>query len=394
MGKLKWCWMVLIFFLSGSFLFSEEKDLKGEVQNLKKQIKILQERIVQLESELKKKEGGEEANLIEGISVGIGATGIIQGTVNSDEDETDATISVDIEFEKELQNYGKMYLHLEGGSGEGIDRKGYFFSPVNTDAVGNANIDIAELWYEHYFRNLTITFGKLDPTCYIDQNRFANDETTQFLNNTFKNNQTIEFPDNTLGFHFLFDNEKFEIEGGFLDGDADWNEVFNNLFIFLQFNFKPEFAEKEGNYRVYGWMNNTPHTEFLNPSEDDEKNYGFGLSFDQFLTEKLGIFGRFGWENGKVSENEYGWSIGMNISGNCWGRKEDNVGIAFGQNIFSDDYKKAGNSGKTESIFEIYYSWKLNEHLTISPDVQVVWNAGGEDRDAIGVFGVRAQIDF
>lgn len=355
MGKVKWCWLIL--FLPVSILFCEEKNLGG-------------------------------------ISIGIGATGIIQGSVNADEDETDATISVDIEFEKDFEEYGKGYLHLEGGRGEGIDRKGYFFSPVNTDAVGDATIDIAELWYEHYLENLTLTFGKLDPTCYIDQNSFANDETTQFLNNSFKNNQTIEFPDNGAGFHFLVNNGNFEIEGGFLDGDADWNEIFNDVFGFLQLNFKPELIEKEGNYRIYGWINNTPHTEFLNPSEDDEKNYGFGFSFDQFITEKIGVFGRFGWQNGEVSEIEYGWSVGMNISGDSWGRKEDNLGIAFAQNIFSDDYEKAGNPGKTESIFEIYYAWKLNEYITISPDIQVVWNAGGEDRDAIGVFGVRGQIDF
>jgi len=341
---------------------------------------------------------GEKSLL--GIKANFGFTGIFQGTFNAPDDKTEGTLSSDIELEKTF-NSGKIFVHIESGSGKGLDEKtGYFFSPVNFDAMGE-NIIISEFYYEFEKNNFVFTFGKLDPTGYLDQNNFANDETTQFVNGIFRNNQTIEFPENSPGIHFLFSpSDKFGIECGVFDATSEWNDfsefddIFRSVFYFLQTGIKTNFSGREGNYRIYGWVNTADHTEWLNPAKTDEKNYGFGISIDQNLTENLGLFFRLGWQDESVSPNDINWSIGFNISGKKWRRVNDNLGIAFGQNLFSDDFKDAGNSGKTESIGEIYYNFYLNNCISISPDIQIVDNAGGEDRSAITVVGLRVQINF
>ncbi|MFH1493149.1 MAG: carbohydrate porin, partial [Candidatus Omnitrophota bacterium] len=96
---------------------------------------------------------------------------------------------------------------------------------------------------------------------------------------------------------------------------------------------------------------------------------------------------------------EHSWSTGLQLSGSLWGRDEDMFAVAIGQAIPSDDYKKAGSlNAKDEGHLETYYSFKANDHLTLSPDIQVIWNPYGDDAtngdNTIVVGGLRTQVDF
>jgi carbohydrate-selective porin OprB len=78
--------------------------------------------------------------------------------------------------------------------------------------------------------------------------------------------------------------------------------------------------------------------------------------------------------------------------------------FAVGQAIPSKDYKKAGTAtitqpnAKPEGHLEAYYRIKLNDHLSISPDFQYIWNPFGKDvaDDTKDIFigGMRTQLDF
>jgi len=357
---------------------------------------------------------GEKKEIFKDFSFNAGGTFILQGTNNiGDEDVTDGSFSVDLEIEKEISDYGKVYLYFEGGKGEGVVDELQVFSNVNANAVGDENFDLIEAWYEHYLKSIpiTITFGKIDATRYIDTNQYANDETTQFLGDIFKNSPAIEFPDdNSAGIRLLITPSDFlDIELLTMDADGDWEDIFDNVFFAVQFNFKTKFLEKSGNYRVYGWLNNKNHTKWGNISKNKEENYGFGLSFDQEITDTLGVFVRYGWQNPEVYVEdaeedadfslEQSWSIGFQFSGCLWKRDNDVFGIAFGKVIPSDDYKKANNrNAETESHLETYYNFKVNDHLSISPDIQLIWNPYGCDGvsgdKTIFVGGIRTQVDF
>jgi carbohydrate-selective porin OprB len=44
---------------------------------------------------------------------------------------------------------------------------------------------------------------------------------------------------------------------------------------------------------------------------------------------------------------------------------------------------------------EAYYRVRLNEHLEVSPDVQLIQRAGGDPTvDDVRVLGVRARVSF
>ena len=50
---------------------------------------------------------------------------------------------------------------------------------------------------------------------------------------------------------------------------------------------------------------------------------------------------------------------------------------------------------KDESHLELYYRFQLNDHISISPDLQVIRNAQGDARfDPVTVIGVRGGLDF
>ena len=60
-----------------------------------------------------------------------------------------------------------------------------------------------------------------------------------------------------------------------------------------------------------------------------------------------------------------------------------------------DAARAAGTEPADELHLELYYNLKVNEGLSISPDIQWVNNAGGDrDCSSVWVFGVRSQLSF
>ncbi|MGE4357577.1 MAG: carbohydrate porin [Candidatus Omnitrophota bacterium] len=412
--KVKFFILFFLIFSFSSFCSADEEEIRKEIQELKKRIVELEAKLAQQEEKTK---GVEEIKeIFSGLSIGGGATIVLQGTHNANntsgkkEDVTDASYSMDLEIEKIFEEAGgRAFLHLESGQGTGVEDELTLFSNVNYDANSDESLKVSELYYEQnlFDKKIIFTFGKLDPTAYLDTNAYANDETTQFLGRMFGNSPTIEFPDNTFGLHLGMRPEGFfEFDLVLFDGDSDYEDVFDKIFLGTQVNFKPEILGREGNYRLIGWLSNRNHIKWLESDKDKERNYGFGISFDQEFTDYWGAFFRFGWQNPEVYlpdadfSLERTWSAGLEIKGDSWKREGDCLGLALGQVIPSDDYKGANSerNAKKETHFEAYYRLRINDHLHISPDIQVIWNPYGDDienrKDTITVFGLRTQIDF
>ncbi len=355
-----------------------------------------------------------------GLRIGIGATGVLQSAQNANGDElenpgsdvTDASYSADLEFEKKLGPNGLAFLHLETGDGAGVEDRLKVFSNVNRDAADADNtVELTELWYEHQYAGVpvTLTIGQIDATVYVDTNEYANDETTQFLGHIFRNSPTVPFPDNALGVNLgMAPAELVDAQLLIMDANPDSEDVFDDLFLSAQVNVKPNLLDRAGNYRVLGWVDKRAHRKWLDASADDEDTYGWGLSFDQELADHVAIFGRYAWANPDqrlldLDEDfslEHAWSGGVQLSGDLWGRADDVFAAAVGQVSPSDEYANAneGLRAKKEGHFEAYYSLRLSDHLTISPDLQFIWNPYGGDAEngdsTITVVGVRGQLDF
>ncbi|KJJ85394.1 carbohydrate-selective porin OprB [Candidatus Omnitrophus magneticus] len=358
-----------------------------------------------------------------GLETGIGVTTVAQGVYNANGNNEplkrniiDGSYSLDLTFSKQFDNYGKAFILLEQGNGSNVEDELQVFSNVNFDADNDNNVRATEVWYEHYFKDmnvpLAVTFGKIDPTLFIDDNSYANDETTQFLGRTFRNSPVIEFPDNALGVRMGYDfGEKVSADFLAVDGDSDWENIFDGMFYAGEINIKPSFLSREGNYRFSAWVNTQNHTEWLDSKRNKEYGYGFGTSCDQEITDSLGVFARYGWQNPKVYINsatdfslEHAYSAGMRVKGLWWNREKDDAAIAFGQIFASKYYKKAGleigldRKANPENHLECHYNCAINEHFTLTPDLQIIWNPYGGDAlngsKEILVGGIRAQINF
>lgn len=423
--------------VSNARLLKEIKGLKDTAEFQAAKIRELEKRLSAQEE--RSKSGGSETipgseleakiderinkkiptfQLLEGLDMGVSITSVLQSARNANadtqlgakEDVTDGSYSADISFEKEFQDYATAYISLHSGDGAGLTDDLKLFSSVNADASDcDGNVFVNEAWYEHYLKSipLTVTFGKLDPTYFIDTNEYANNETSQFLADMFVNSCIVEFPsDNAAGIRFGFQpGALFDIDAVVLDGDSDWEDIFDGIFLAGQINFKPKIFDRPGNYRLLAWRNNQPHTKWTDTSRDKEIGFGFGLSLDQKITDLIGVFARYGWQNPEVylpSESfslRDSFSLGAQLKGCPWGRPDDVLGLAFGQIFPSKKYKSANDlQAKTESHFECYYNFKVNDHLSLSPDLQVIWQPYGKDAangdGTIVVGGLRGQVDF
>lgn len=404
--------VAVVMFFGGNVFASSAVHLEKELENLKERLNILEN-----------KSGNENKGLLSDLVIGGGITFVLQNAQNANASEdslyngktpTVASFSFDLGFEKTFDENNKAFICLESGQGS-IESQLEVFSNVNGDSdESDAVISITEAWYEHTFgaSGFKMTLGKIDAGAGIDDNAYANDETEQFLGGIFGNSPVIDFPDdNTFGVNMAFESEKVDVIAQYVSADASCQDVTKNVFISGQLNFKPGLIqEKEGNYRLYGWTNTKKYTKWTEPSETDCSNYGFGISFDQQLSDLAGVFARYGWEDGKVYFDSdplesgddvslsQSWSLGVQFMPALLS-SDDVFALAYGQVAPSSDYKEVnGLNGETENHIEIYYKWQVNDYLTITPDVHIIQNPFGKDAyngdSTIFVGGMRTQIKF
>lgn len=419
-------WLMVCGVVLGGSAVSLADDGAREIAELRSRLAALEEKYARDEEDASRsfKPQEQAEKMLAGIKVGGGVTMVVQGVRNANgdgqlsakEDVTDGAYSVDLEFGKEFEQ-GEAFVHLETGDGAGVDEELKLFSAVNRDADDSDNAAaVTEAWYEHNFGQgpFRLAFGKLDASSVIDDNAYANDESAQFLGSMFRNSAVIEFPDNAPGVRALYAFGG-NAEGSFtaVDGAGDGEDVADSMFYGGQINFKPGLRGREGNYRFILWSNGDRHTRWDNIASDKENSWGYGLSFDQELSDVFGVFIRYGWQDPEVvssQEDDFdittalgvqeAYSFGVQLKGALWGREQDVSGLALGQIFVSDEYKRqdATRKARPETHLEWYYNWQVNEYLHLSPDLQIVQNPYGGDalngKDTVVVAGVRAQVSF
>ncbi len=390
---------VCLFFGSNAFALTVEEE-----------IALLKEDMAKMKAA---DQGGSISDAL-GLAIEAGGTFILQGVNKandgSDEGRIDGSFTFDLGFGKEFNNGGMVFMHIEGGAGQGLNgtyedptdldnQLPYVgtYSPLNGDAGSSDNLlEITELWYEQplFSDKLTVTFGKLNPTGYFDENALANDETTQFLASMFINNTAIAIPDNNIGLRVTYSPAEFlDLTYAYFNQNDDLANVDTNGFNAIQATFK---VSDSGNYRVMYWGSNIDAVDFKNAERAN--SYGIAFSFDQALNENIGLFARYGYQNPEVYEISSAWSFGAQFNGGMWSRSSDVLGVAVGQNMVSGDWADAeGAKDDSETQAELYYSFGLNDNIALSPILQYVSKpAGGNaiDDNDIFTFGLRTQISF
>jgi len=308
------------------------------------------------------------------------------------------------------------YVLVEGGwpNVGSIDSPavGSYFG-VNADAVEGEWGELSELWFEQSLldRGLLVRFGKVDLTgsfecrgceASFDGNRYANDETAQFLNGALVNNPTIPFPDRTFGLA-LFGSLAQAWHMGLAvamgdDEDTSWGSVDEGLFAIVEGSFLPERrwggAVAQAQYRVGAWCR-------TDETRDSEQQRGAYVSVSQPIWRGnedcdsghgLSLFARAGWADGPGAELADFWSFGVQYQG-LWNARADDV---LGLGLARGDFVRSADPGATvgsETVWELYYDVSLSSAVALSPSVQYVVDPGGDagSDDAL-ILALRLQI--
>jgi high affinity Mn2+ porin len=141
--------------------------------------------------------------------------------------------------------------------------------------------------------------------------------------------------------------------------------------------------------------------------------YGYVFNVEQSVTDDIGLFGRWSWNNGKTeimsfTDIDASLSGGVSIKGTKWGRSDDTIGIGGAINALSRDHRDfiaAGGLGpligdgqlnyRKERILETYYAYALTKAITVTADYQFVTNpAYNADRGPVHVFSGRLHGEF
>jgi high affinity Mn2+ porin len=141
--------------------------------------------------------------------------------------------------------------------------------------------------------------------------------------------------------------------------------------------------------------------------------YGYVINLEQALTDEVGLFGRWSWNDGKTeimafTDIDASLSLGASIKGTRWGRPDDVIGIGGAINALSRDHRDflaAGGLGpligdgllnyRPERILESYYAFALNKQLTFTADYQFITNpAYNADRGPVSIFSGRLHGEF
>lgn len=117
--------------------------------------------------------------------------------------------------------------------------------------------------------------------------------------------------------------------------------------------------------------------------------HGFHLSMDQWVSNRVGIFGRYAFSNagaGSQSLSPVRQSYGGGIQWRFVHRDDRTSAYAIG---FSQAFPIDG-SLSSERVFETYYRWQISRSFSLSPDLQFLMGSGGRRRNGTQVvMGLR-----
>lgn len=337
---------------------------------------------------------------------------------------------------------GKLFAQVRVGQGNGLASSTPRFSPSNATAFqlgGVSQADdsgalLAQAWYQLHVplfrdqggadasRHLNVVFGKIDPYLFFDQNAAANDENRQFLNSVFVHNALLDAghgsgvdaygyaPGVVLAYHDEAEKPlSYAFSAGFFSAGpgARYQQSFSSPFaIFQAETLQKLFNGLDGNYRAYVWRNG----QGVDFDQQRNRHRGWGISVDQRVGDGLTLFARGGKQTrGRVAFDQT-LTAGAEIGGLYWGRAADAVGVAWGRQRSSADYRSesatldADGDGQpdfgyqaqgAEQVAELYYRFRVHGQFELTPDFQYIRRPGANGAEAaIKAVGLRAQVNF
>jgi high affinity Mn2+ porin len=301
-----------------------------------------------------------------------------------------------------------------------------------------------ELGGNYGAKRWTITVGSFSLLDYFDNNPYAKDPRSQFLNWSFLTHGAWDYPADARGYTTGAIAEYRTPEWSIRAGRAMQPKESNGLA--LERNFRRQYGDQlevDGNLpvalaagplrgRLVVFRNRTIAGSFadalalggvpdLSLVRRSQTKTGWGATLEAPLGEDEGLFLRASRNSGNLetyafTEIDRQLSVGGQFTGARWNRKQDRIGVAYAINGLSAghrDYLAAGGQGAflgdgrlsyaMERIFETYYRMALPEwsmragrlQTALSLGIQRIANPGyNRDRGPVQFYSVRWHSEF
>lgn len=289
-------------------------------------------------------------------------------------------------------------------------------------------------------RRIVVTLGKITLTDIFEKNSYANDPRTQFLNWAMITHGAWDYAADARAYtiggavEFYWDNWAVRA-GRFMEPQiANGTTLDHRLAKYHGDNLEIEHDHRLGGQpglvRVLLFRNRTWAGNYLdavtaaagtgNPPDvtsvrKPSTKVGYGISFEQRLSDDVGMFLRASSANDRIEEYAFteidnDLSAGISVSGHRWNRPDDVFGVAYstaGLNRQHRAYLAAGGLGgflgdgqlthyAREQVLETYYNYQPFKGVQISPDVQLILNPGynADRRGPVVIYGVRMHLEI
>ena len=290
-------------------------------------------------------------------------------------------------------------------------------------------------------RRLELRAGKMTLPDFFDANSIASDSHLQFLNWTVDNNGAWDYAADTRGYTVggmvEYDDRAWSLRYGVFAMPTTANGIAMDWAFSRAHGQNGELelrhsmiAGRHGTERVLFYANRAHMGDYREAVEaylsGEDKTptitahesfgalkYGTGFNFEQELTDRLRVAGRFGWNDGKkesyaYTEVEQTVELAGDYAGSRWHRANDKLGVAMVSNAIKRDhqnYLKYGGLGfilgdgnlnyGRETIVESYYTAHVWRGVYDAADVQHVANPGyNRDRGPAWVGSFRLHVEF
>ena len=299
---------------------------------------------------------------------------------------------------------------------------------------------------------LTFTLGQFSPLDICDNNTYAQDPHTQFLNWAMMGNLAWDYGQDTIGYTTGFAVElnqpKWALRYGFFQmprdkngftgedqylmwpSRGDYGPFLRAWAMMTEFERRYSVHTHPGAIRFLAWLNEadmagySAATTLLLANPDDVEGdisaarayrykYGSGLNWEQEIAKSVGLFSRLGWNDGHEEAwtfTDVNWtaSLGVSVKGEAWRRPDDTfglAGVASGASRQNQQFLAAGGTDMLdgdgalnygcEKVLETYYNFKIYKNLHATLDYQFITDpAFNRDRGPVSVFGARLHWEF
>ncbi len=237
--------------------------------------------------------------------------------------------------------------------------------------------DQLQLAGERDVRRVTVTVGKVSVKDIFDNNAYANDPRTQFMDWALMANEAWDYPADSLGFTtglaVELNEPRWALRYGFFQVPRVSNGVAQDMNYLKAWGMVTEFERRyewrghPGAARLLVYLNQAHMGSYeaavesptrpadITATREYRLKGGVGLNVEQELTNDVGVFSRLGWSDGHneawvFSDVDRTATWGISVKGETWGRAEDIYGLAGVVNAISHVHQEfLGQGGLSAS---------------------------------------------